>query len=343
MATIREIAALAGVSIATVSKVLNNKSGVKQETADTILHIADSLNYRPNLSARSLKLGDARTIGIITEDLTVFNTPEIVDGVACLCDEQNYHYILSNLRFNKRADLSHVDHPQRLPMVHAAVDDLLSKQVAGIIYVGCHSHSVQPFQAYASIPVVCAYCTCQDNSTPCVVYDDEMGAYDATRTLFPKAEGPIGMITGPVDSVHMVRRTSGFVRALSDANLPYDPSLVRVGDWSRDSGYRLGGELIDLGVRTLFVQNDIMAVGVVDWCAQNNIQVGKDLFLIGFDNRELSAVCHPSLSTVSLPLFEMGQAAASILVDLLSGKEPEQKNTMLECSIIQRESSGGPQ
>ena len=82
MATIREISDRAGVSIATVSKVLNNKSGVKQETADRILQIADQLNYRPNLNARSLKLGDARTIGIITEDLTVFNTPEIVDGVA---------------------------------------------------------------------------------------------------------------------------------------------------------------------------------------------------------------------------------------------------------------------
>ena len=75
MATIREISDRAGVSIATVSKVLNNKSGVKQETADRILQIADQLNYRPNLNARSLKLGDARTIGIITEDLTVFNTP----------------------------------------------------------------------------------------------------------------------------------------------------------------------------------------------------------------------------------------------------------------------------
>lgn len=96
MATIREISDRAGVSIATVSKVLNNKSGVKQETADRILQIADQLNYRPNLNARSLKLGDARTIGIITEDLTVFNTPEIVDGVASVCETLNYHYILSN-------------------------------------------------------------------------------------------------------------------------------------------------------------------------------------------------------------------------------------------------------
>ena len=130
MATIREISDRAGVSIATVSKVLNNKSGVKQETADRILQIADQLNYRPNLNARSLKLGDARTIGIITEDLTVFNTPEIVDGVASVCETLNYHYILSNLRFNKRYHDNPWDYPESNVLVRSAVNDLLSKQVA---------------------------------------------------------------------------------------------------------------------------------------------------------------------------------------------------------------------
>ena len=147
MATIREISDRAGVSIATVSKVLNNKSGVKQETADRILQIADQLNYRPNLNARSLKLGDARTIGIITEDLTVFNTPEIVDGVASVCETLNYHYILSNLRFNKRYHDNPWDYPESNVLVRSAVNDLLSKQVAGIIYIGCHSHLV------ASLPI----------------------------------------------------------------------------------------------------------------------------------------------------------------------------------------------
>ena len=172
MATIREISDRAGVSIATVSKVLNNKSGVKQETADRILQIADQLNYRPNLNARSLKLGDARTIGIITEDLTVFNTPEIVDGVASVCETLNYHYILSNLRFNKRYHDNPWDYPESNVLVRSAVNDLLSKQVAGIIYIGCHSHLVASLKAHAHIPFVCVYCTCEDQDVPCVGYDD---------------------------------------------------------------------------------------------------------------------------------------------------------------------------
>lgn len=341
MATIREISALAGVSIATVSKVLNNKPGVKQETAEMILKIADSVNYRPNLNARSLKLGDARTIGIITEDLTVFNTPEIVDGIASVCEQQNYHYILSNLRLNKRGSLTLPAYPERISMVHSAVDDLLSKQVTGIIYVGCHSHAVHSFKSYANLPVVCAYCTCEDKEVPCVGYNDEKAAYEATQALFPNVSERIGMISGPAPSVHMLRRTNGFIRALVDGGIAYDPTLVRVGDWSRDSGYQLGGELIRQGVKGLFVQNDIMATGVIDWCVQNGIEVGRDIFLIGFDNREISAVCRPSLSTVELPLFEIGQASGRVLFDMLSGKQPDRKDIVLECSIIRRESSGG--
>lgn len=341
MATIREISALAGVSIATVSKVLNNKPGVKQETADRILKIADSLNYRPNLNARSLKLGNTRTLGIITEDLTVFNTPEIVDGIASVCEQQNYHYILSNLRFNKRYGLAIADYPERIELVHSAVDDLLSKQVTGIIYVGCHSHAVDSLKAYADLPFVCAYCTCKDEDVPCVVYNDEKAAYEATQALFGHVRDRIGMISGPATSVHMLRRTNGFVRALVDGGIIYDPTLVRVGDWEKESGYRLGGELIRQGAKGLFVQNDIMATGVIDWCAQNGVEVGRDLYLIGFDNREVSTVCRPSLSTVEVPLFEIGQAAGRVLLEMLSDAHPKQKNIILECSIIRRESSGG--
>ena len=210
MATIREISDRAGVSIATVSKVLNNKSGVKQETADRILQIADQLNYRPNLNARSLKLGDARTIGIITEDLTVFNTPEIVDGVASVCETLNYHYILSNLRFNKRYHDNPWDYPESNVLVRSAVNDLLSKQVAGIIYIGCHSHLVASLKAHAHIPFVCVYCTCEDQDVPCVGYDDRLAAYEATGTLLEHTSEHIGMITGPIHSVHTLRRANGF-------------------------------------------------------------------------------------------------------------------------------------
>ena len=117
---------------------------------------------------------------------------------------------------------------------------------------------------------------------------------------------------------------------------------MRAGHWDRDSGYQLGGELIHAGAKAIFAQNDLIATGVIDWCNQNGVEVGRDIALIGFDNREVSTVCRPTLSTVALPLFEMGQTASHVMLDMLGGRHPAQKDIMLTCSIIQRESTGGP-
>lgn len=340
MATIREIAQQAGVSIATVSNVLNNKAVVKPETAAMILEIADKLNYRPNLNARSLKTGSTRTIGILTEDLTVFNTPEIVDGIASLCDVRNYHYLLENLRFNKRYQDSPYNHPESNVLVRSAIDDLLSKQVSGILYIGSHSHLVPSLRAHAQIPFVCAYCTCEDPEVTGVIYDDRHAAFEATLALTEQVNEKIGMITGPISSVHTVRRANGFLQALQSKSIPYDPNLVRSCNWDRDSGFTLGGELIQAGAKAIFAQNDLIGTGVIDWCNQNGVEVGKDVFLIGFDNREVSAVCRPKLSTVALPLFEIGQTAGRLLLDSLEGKPPQAQEVMLECTIIRRESTG---
>ena len=277
----------------------------------------------------------------IRDSLTVFNTPEIVDGVASVCETLNYHYILSNLRFNKRYHDNPWDYPESNLLVRSAVNDLLSKQVAGIIYIGCHSHLVASLKAHAHIPFVCVYCTCEDQDVPCVGYDDRLAAYEATGTLLEHTSEHIGMITGPIHSVHTLRRANGFLQALHDHGVAYDSSLVRASDWDRDSGYRFGGELIRAGAKAIFAQNDLVGTGVIDWCNQNGIEVGKDIFLIGYDNREISSVCRPSLSTVALPLFQMGQSAGHTLLDMLSGKHPAQKDIMLECTIIKRESTGG--
>ena len=339
MAPLREIAKEAGVSLATVSNVLNNKAVVQPENAAMILEIADRLNYRPNLNARSLKTGTARTIGIITEDLTVFNTPEIVDGIASLCESRSYHYLLENLRFNKRYPDSPANHPESNLLVRSAVNDLLSKQVSGILYIGSHSHLVPSLRTHANIPFVCAYCTCEDPDVPCIIYDDRHAAFEATLALTRFTKEKIGMITGPISSVHTVRRANGFLQALQSQNILYDPSLVRSCNWDRDSGFTLGGELIRAGAKAIFAQNDLIGTGVIDWCNQNGVEVGKDISLIGFDNREISSVCRPTLSTVALPLFEIGQTAGRILLDTLEGSPSASREIMLECDIVKREST----
>ncbi len=340
MANIREISEKAGVSIATVSKVLNAKKGVSQATIDSVMSIARELNYRPNLTARSLKNGQSQTIGVITEDLTVFNTPEIVDGIDAYCESQGYHYILGNLRFYKR----YGHHPQNTEecteLVHSLLDTMLSKQVDGIIYIGCHSHAVVPIRSNAGIPFVYAYCYSADPNIPSVLYDDQKAAYEVTQHLISKGHSRIGVIAGQRDSIHTANRILGYQEALYTSSIPYNPRFTVYGDWEREQGYQLCEQLIDTGVTAIFAQNDLMATGVIEYCNQHGIQVGKDLALIGFDNREIGTVCRPTLSTVSLPLFDMGQTATHLLLDMLAGNHVQcGQKLMLACSVIKREST----
>jgi len=167
MATLKEISERTGLSIATVSKVLNNRPGVNRETYDFVISVAKELNCRPNLNARNLKRGNSRTLGIITEDLTVFNTPEIVDGIDVCCEEHGFHYILGNLRFFKRFG------KERMALLQDMVETMLSKQVDGVIYVGMHSHVLAPVSAFTDTRCVYAYCFSADPGIPSVAYDDQ--------------------------------------------------------------------------------------------------------------------------------------------------------------------------
>ena len=342
MATIREIAEIAGVSIATVSKVLNGQPGVSSETQEAVMAVADKLNYRPNLYARHLKTGTSRTLGIIAEDLTVFNAPGIIDGIGVCCETRKYHYILGNLRFNKRFGHDTDYTRQKSDLVIEMIDDMLSKQVDGILYIGCHSHVVAFLSSKKETRFVCSYCYSEDGDIPSVIYNDRDAAKKVTELLISKGHSKIGVIAGNRDSLHTTNRLLGVQEALFDNNIPYNPWLTYYGKWERDHGFEAVTHLLKEDVTAVFALNDLIAMGVIDYCNQNGIEVGKDLALIGFDNREIAEVCKPSLSTVSLPLFDIGHTAAGIMLDMIEKDiRPEEHEILLNCRIIERESTGG--
>lgn len=340
MANLKDIAREANVSIATVSKVLNGSGNVNPETIEAVLSIARKLNYRPNIYARSLKKGKSRMIGVITEDLTVFNTPDMIDGIGACCESRDYLYVLGNMRIEKRQI-----HPSLTPAeyeatMRGAVKEMTAIQVDGIIYLGCHSHSVFSLPKPENIPCVCAYCYSADPRIPSVQYNDRLGAYRATELLISRGCQSIGIIAGPLTSIHTSSRLLGAQEAIYVHGIPYNPSLTLYGDWSRDQGYELGEQLIQSGVTAIFAHNDLMALGVMDYCSKAGLVVGKDIALIGFDNREISSVCRPTLSTVSLPLYDIGYTAAKILLDILGGTaEESQAKVLLDCTVIEREST----
>ena len=341
MSNLKDIAQKANVSVATVSKVLNGNGNVNPETIEAVLSIARDLNYRPNIYARSLKKGRSRAIGVITEDLTVFNTPQIIDGVGACCEKRQYFCILGNMRLENRHINLNIAPAKYEQTISDAVDKMISMRVDGIIYLGSHSHSVFSLPKPDNIHCVCAYCYSTDPLIPSVQYNDRLAACQATELLIKAGHKNIGMIAGPSSSVHTTARMLGCQEALFTNGIPYNPAFTLHGDWGRDQGYNLAEQLIKAGVTAIFAHNDLMALGVIDYCNKCGLTVGKDIALIGFDNREISSVCRPSLSTVALPLYEIGYTAAEMLLDVLEGTPPKHNSKVfLDCTVIERESTG---
>ncbi len=340
MATIKKIAEKANVSVATVSKVLNGKGGASPETASAILAIARQLHYTPNVYAKRLASGHSRTLGVITEDLTVFNTPEIVDSIDEICEKNDYHYILGNLRVNKRFGRAFPYNETYYKLVDDMIGSMLARLVEGIIYIGCNTLEMPYVPADSSVPFVCAYCYSNDEMIPSVIYDDKKGAYDAVSLLIKSGHTNIGMICGPMNNTATQNRLLGYQEALYDNAIPYNPHCVQYGDWERDTGYALCEKLLKRGVTAISSQNDVMATGILDYCNEKGISVGTELSLIGFDNRTISTVCRPKLSSVALPLYEIGRSAAELMLDILAKKQSRTAgNIMLPCPIIERQST----
>lgn len=341
MANMKDIAERAGVSVTTVSKVLNKQGSISPETTKAILDIAREMNYVPNLYARNLKKMNTRVLGIITEDLTVFNAAPVIDGIGARCEDAGYHYILENLRINQLSIDPKTDEKEYNDIVSEAMDFMKSMQVDGIIFLGCHSHRVRSLPEINGTHFVCAYCNTEDPSIPAVMYDDKKAGFEVAEYLIHGGHRNIGVITGPMTSIHTINRLSGYQEALFRSRIPYDPDLTMNGDWERDSGYELCRGLIDKNVTAIICQNDIMAVGVMDYCEKNNISVGKDIDVIGFDDRDIASVSRPQLSTVALPLYEIGHSAADIIMNMINGKAlPDMNNVLLSCRIVERESTG---
>jgi LacI family transcriptional regulator len=340
MVTIKEIARLTKVSTATVSNVLNGKSGAASDAkAKEIIGIARSLHYTPNTLAKSLQRQRTDTIGIITEDLTVFNTPEIVDGIDACCEENGYETILENMRLFKRYNNDFTDTPKHHELLDSMLNNMIAKQVEGIVYVGYHCREIAYLPSRVQVPFVYAYCYPKEKIYPSVMYDDEKAARDVTALLISKGHSRIGVICGPASSYHTQARLKGFNAALAEHGIAFDSKLVVYGDWERPSGYHLAAILLDQKVSAIFSFNDLMASGVYERASERGLQIGKDISLFGFDNRDISQGYIPALSTVEPPLNEIGRRCAEIILNHIKNNRTGKKRIYLPCTILERHSA----
>lgn len=344
MATIKDIARRANVSPATVSYVLNNSAPISPETRERVLKAVQDLQYQPNNLAKSLRKKRSMTIGVIAEDITVFSTPEIIEGINRYLEGKGYHIIFSNLRLVKKVGNNYSQVLKHIDEIKKSINVLLTRQIEGIIYVGFHMRDVTPIIEGIKVPVVCTYCysSLGHYSVNC---DDFAGGYEITKYLLENGHRKIGLITGPEDSLPSQERLKGFKVALREYGVEYDESLIRVGNWEYESGFINAQDLLTrTPVTAIFAMNDLMAGGVMDAAKELGKKIPSDLSVVGFDDREFSYFYDPKLTTVKMPLDKIGEEAARLLLDYIVGKFQDKGNMMedryikIKCEVIQRES-----
>lgn len=336
----KDIALKAGVSTATVSNVLNNSGRVGKKTRKKVLKVIEELNYTPNKIARSLKLQKTNTVGVIAEDVTVFNTPSIIDGINKMAELNDLGILLVNLRLFQKAgtDFSNKEHMRKI--LGHAFNQLVMNQVDGIIYIGTYKRDMTDIIPPLKLPVVYTYCVTSNKDDFAINYDDEEAAYRATQYLIDLGHKDIGLISGMSDSIHSHERFDGYCRALKENGISLNSFFIKTGDWEVKSGYQLTKELLRLDKRpTAIVSlNDLMAFGAINAAQDLGLNVPRDISVIGFDNREFSAYTTPKLATMEIPLGQLGKKSLTTLQKLINQQPPDRTKINLTCTLIERES-----
>ena len=341
MPTIKEIAKISGVSVATVSNIINEKGKVSEETRIRVQKVIEEMNYTPNSVAKNLKTKNSRCIGVIAEDMTVFALPDIIDGITEYCEKEDYQILLVNLRLYKKFEDTYYQSDRYGAIVQREIYKLLSKQVEGIIYVAAHERLINVLPQQLPVPMVVAYSYTTQKGIPSVMVSDEQGARELVKYLISMGHRRIGVIAGKKDSMHTRSRLEGYQRALFEGNVLYDPDLVVYGDWERPSGYRNTDYLLEKNVTAIFCMNDFMAGGAYDRLDERTRKVGKDIAVVGYDNREMAGYEKPPLTTMGLPLHDIGYRASEIIIELLKQDEKAESESSIayvDCKAFIRDS-----
>lgn len=337
MSTIKDVARQAGVSITTVSHVINETRFVSEKLTQKVYDAMDDLNYRPNIIARSLRSGRTKTIGLVIPDIS---NPYFADFSRRIEDkgyEHGYNVILCNTDEN-------------LAKEERYVDGLISKQVDGLIFFSSGvNKSFKDNPNKGDIPIVVTDRESEGIASDVVLIDNYQGGYEATRYLISIGHRRIACISGPSMIRPSAQRVDGYLKALDEAGIPFDDALLRMGDLR----YYGGEEQMKIIMKlpepptAVFACNDMMALGAIRTIREAGCSVPDDYSIVGFDNTPLSKYVTPQLTTISQPVKEMADLAVELLIEKIKIREdqkhkkellPEYKRIVLDTELVIRES-----
>jgi DNA-binding LacI/PurR family transcriptional regulator len=330
---LEDIARETGFSISTVSRVLSNSNyPVSEPIREKVARVAEMLGYEPNIAARSLRTDRTDTIGIIVDDLLSPFTPPIVRGIQDYLNENGYLSLIVNSDWDPDQE-------------QAAIKTLLSRPVDGIIFVEYSHQTTSDVLERSKKPHVFVHRLFGSPIKNSVVPDDHYGATLAAEHLMSLGHRRIGYINGP-ENWHTCRaRLSGYRDALGSHGLPFEASLVQPGDWEIESGYAAAKNFLKLGEppTAIFAANDPMALGAIYAIQDAGLNVPGDLAVVGYDNRNFTKTFRPRITTVSMPVIEMGGVAAELLLKQIAEGRKEEEEIKVKGQLIIRETCGAPE
>ena len=339
MATMRDVAILAGVSTATVSHVVNGSKKISPETAERVLRAISQVNYKPNTLAKSLRMGQTHTIGILVEDIRGLPVSGIVSGISETLAKGGYKTILYDLHLLEKLYNQYEQIGTYRQRINEGLNFLQSSDVDGIIYVAMHDRHLDYLFDPMDTPLVFAYSHGTETDTY-VTYSNRDSAADMIRYLLNKGHERIAVIAGHPHSYPTAQRLLGVQMALQQAGLALPQEYIQYGNWEYESGKEQTRKLLKLDPlpTAIFAMNDLMAAGCMAELMSAGLRIPDDMAVAGFDNREIAAYLQPSLTTVALPTTEIGTEAALRIIDMISNPSPHPVRKIIRCSIIERNS-----
>jgi len=309
MATIKDVAAVAGVSFTTVSHVVNNTRPVSADVRSKVELAIRQLNYVPSAVARSLKARSTATIGLVVPNSTNPYFAEMARGIEDGCARNGYCLFFCN---------SDDDPAKQRNYLRV----LQEKRIDGLIVASAGDDAtLAQTLADSREPLVIVDRNIEGVSADLVQIDHEKGAYLATRHLLQLGHSKIGCITGPVQTAVSAMRVHGFIRAMAERGVEIPADAIVESDFSGSGGYRATAQLFDTVRPTaIFAGNDMMGIGALRAAAERGIRVPQDCSIIGFDDIELGRFTYPALSTVGQSVRALGEMAAQTLIERITGR-----------------------
>ena len=328
MATIYEVSKLAGVSLATVSRVMNNSGKVTVQTRQKVLTAIEQLGYRPNSMAQSLASKRSNSVGILIPELHGPFFGIMLSSVERELREAGKRVIITAGHSDERKEKDCIEF-----LLASSCDAL-------ILHIYSVSHRFIKDLSKGSVPIVLLNGFLPEIADRCISLDNEHGGYVATKSLLERGHRQIAYVSGPHWKVDSFKRLSGHKRALAEFGIEVDEQLIFEGDFEEASGRQAMNHFLKLGVSFTGVvcANDEMAAGVMDTARTHGLNIPDDVSVIGFDNVDFTRFLNPKLTSIDCRIDEMGQMAARCVLKNAYGESDLDIQNTFEPNLVLRES-----